>query len=57
MAGGAWLYGRRSVVIWQEEHGYMAGGSRLYDAMILMARWRTHSAWTNNVFKCQGSAN
>ena len=23
--GGAWLYGRRSAVIWQEERGYIAG--------------------------------
>ena len=51
MAGGARLYGRRSMVILQEERGYIAGGARLYgrrskviwqgarlyDAMILMA--------------------
>ena len=37
MAGIVWLCGRRSTDIWQEERGYMARGSWLYDAMILMA--------------------
>jgi hypothetical protein len=39
----------RSEVIWYEEIGYMAGGVRLNDAMILMSTllcWHTHSART-----------
>jgi hypothetical protein len=30
MAGGGLLFGRRSEVIWQEEHCYIARGARLY---------------------------